>query len=853
MARIGSGGGGSGGSGGTQNAFTIVQPKTGTSPTADTSTSTLTLTNADGSLIVVGDSSTKKVTINGVAFTGDAGAGGSLGMVPGPAAGDGSTKFLRADGTWQVPTGVSQAVVSGWGFSGNAGTNSIIHFVGTADNTSFNIGVSSIFRMTFGLSGPISTFQPIQFRSANGAAFFATDNTNAISIVGHSVVAGYTLKLPNAIGTTNQVLTLSDPTTGQLTFASTANGFSFIPLGVTYGGIGTTQLTNLGVLYGASNQPILATAAGSTNQVLVGGISAPGFTNTPTVNNINVGFPNSITGVLRFGHAGSGNFIQMQGISGQASTTYTLPSADGTASQILSTNGSGVMSWVTQTLGFSYIPLGVTFGGIGTTQLSLNQLVIGQSNGPLTTIPTGSTNTLLSGAVTSPGFTNAPTVNTMNLGIASNVTGSLKLSHASSAFVTSIQSGNATSAATYSLPTADGTTKQVLNTDGSGNLSWSSVSTLGGGQSFQIPHGISIGGTGSTVIVNNAVAIGTSTGFVYTSQGSTNQVLVGGGTVPGWTQSPQINSLIVGITGVATGSLRFAHINSGNLVTFAAGTSTLAQSYTWPTGDGTNGQVFTTNGSGGLSWTTVSGGGGGGFSGILGITMGGTGNTTVIQYGLAYGSSPGIRYTAQGVTWSIPISDGAQPGWTTSPTTLGLRLGVANQQTGSFRFAHANSANEITFRGASGMAATTYIFPGSDGATFAPLVTNSAGQMSWLALKSNCSFTIDGGGSAITTGVKGYVRVPFNCVITSWDIVADQSGSVVVDVWLDTYANFPPTVADTIAASAKPTLSSAQKNQDSTLTGWTKNLTEGSYLGFNVDSASTVTRVTVTLSCTRMG
>lgn len=107
--------------------------------------------------------------------------------------------------------------------------------------------------------------------------------------------------------------------------------------------------------------------------------------------------------------------------------------------------------------------------------------------------------------------------------------------------------------------------------------------------------------------------------------------------------------------------------------------------------------------------------------------------------------------------------------------------------------------------------------------------------------------TIDGGGSAITTGVKGYISIPFSGTITQWDIFADQSGSIVVDVWKDTYANFPPTVADTIAAAAKPTLSTAQKNQDATLTGWTTTVTAGDVIGFNVDSASTVTRVTIVI------
>ena len=82
-------------------------------------------------------------------------------------------------------------------------------------------------------------------------------------------------------------------------------------------------------------------------------------------------------------------------------------------------------------------------------------------------------------------------------------------------------------------------------------------------------------------------------------------------------------------------------------------------------------------------------------------------------------------------------------------------------------------------------------------------------------------------------------------------MLADASGSIVVDVWKDTYANFPPTDADSITASAPPTISAATKSQDSTLTGWTTAIAAGSILRFNVDSAATVTRVTVSLKVTR--
>jgi hypothetical protein len=116
-----------------------------------------------------------------------------------------------------------------------------------------------------------------------------------------------------------------------------------------------------------------------------------------------------------------------------------------------------------------------------------------------------------------------------------------------------------------------------------------------------------------------------------------------------------------------------------------------------------------------------------------------------------------------------------------------------------------------------------------------------------IGVLHDISFIIDGGGSAITTGQKGHLEIPFKCEIQRVTLLADQSGSIVIDIWKDTYANFPPTVADTITASAKPTLSSAQKYQDATLTGWTKTINAGDILAFNVDSAATLTRVTLSL------
>jgi hypothetical protein len=110
------------------------------------------------------------------------------------------------------------------------------------------------------------------------------------------------------------------------------------------------------------------------------------------------------------------------------------------------------------------------------------------------------------------------------------------------------------------------------------------------------------------------------------------------------------------------------------------------------------------------------------------------------------------------------------------------------------------------------------------------------------------AIVIDGAGSAISTGVKCFVEVPFACTITAVRLLADQSGSIVVDIWKDTYANYPPTDADSITSASPPTISAATKAEDTTLSGWTTSIAAGDILGINVDSASTVTRVTLNLT-----
>ena len=101
---------------------------------------------------------------------------------------------------------------------------------------------------------------------------------------------------------------------------------------------------------------------------------------------------------------------------------------------------------------------------------------------------------------------------------------------------------------------------------------------------------------------------------------------------------------------------------------------------------------------------------------------------------------------------------------------------------------------------------------------------------------ASISVFFDGGGGVLTVDKKVAVRVPFRCYIWGNAVGLDQSGSIQVDVWNDTHANYPPTIADTIVASAPIVVTTDTDSEDTTLTGWIRILEKGSWLIFNIDS-----------------
>ena len=109
-------------------------------------------------------------------------------------------------------------------------------------------------------------------------------------------------------------------------------------------------------------------------------------------------------------------------------------------------------------------------------------------------------------------------------------------------------------------------------------------------------------------------------------------------------------------------------------------------------------------------------------------------------------------------------------------------------------------------------------------------------------------FDFDNGGLLLPVGLTTIpVQVAFAHTIISATIVSFNTvtglapaGSIQVDVWRDSYANYPPTVADSITAAAKPTLTGASKATDATLTGWSKTGAAGDIYVATIVSASSI-------------
>lgn len=103
-------------------------------------------------------------------------------------------------------------------------------------------------------------------------------------------------------------------------------------------------------------------------------------------------------------------------------------------------------------------------------------------------------------------------------------------------------------------------------------------------------------------------------------------------------------------------------------------------------------------------------------------------------------------------------------------------------------------------------------------------------------------------GSVLSGGEEAWIRVRHNGTLKKWSLMGAPSGSVTVDVWVDSWANYPPTDADSITNGNEPSYTSAQKAESNDLSNWSVvTVSAGDIIKCHIDSVSSVEQLVLQL------
>lgn len=151
-----------------------------------------------------------------------------------------------------------------------------------------------------------------------------------------------------------------------------------------------------------------------------------------------------------------------------------------------------------------------------------------------------------------------------------------------------------------------------------------------------------------------------------------------------------------------------------------------------------------------------------------------------------------------------------------------------------------NSGTSFTLSSTDNFQSVTVFF---DGTIFWLLSTQGYGQ------QFDVEFVIGGSGGVISTGNKGWLRVPVAATIITWHVMADVSGSITIDILR---ANDAVPISSMVGAGTKPNLTSSQFTEAAPANWTSTTLASSDWLTFDVTAATTVTLVTISLTCQRI-